>query len=268
MTDPTTRPEVPDDSATLHSGAAMPLLGFGTWQLKGQTASQPTAWALESGYRHLDTATVYENEREVGQALADAPVARGDVFVTTKFPPERPGEEDKTLRASLDALGLTHLDLWLIHAPSGDNLSIWKAFVAAREQGHVRDIGVSNFTLEQIDEVTAATGVTPAVNQIKWSPLLFDRAVLAGHQERGVVLEGYSGLRDGTLDHPVITGIAVRLGRTPAQVIVRWHLQHETVVIPKSSQPARIASNADVDGFTLTADDMSALDDLGSDPIG
>jgi diketogulonate reductase-like aldo/keto reductase len=127
----------------------------------------------------------------------------------------------------------------------------------------VRDVGVSNYGLDLLDECERATGVMPAVNQIRWSPLLYDAAVEQGHRDRGVVLEGYSALRGGTLDHPVVTGIADRLGRTPAQVVVRWHLEHGTVVIPKSSDPDRIRSNADVGGFTLSPDDLAALDALG-----
>jgi diketogulonate reductase-like aldo/keto reductase len=142
-------------------------------------------------------------------------------------------------------------------------VDLWQSFVEAREQGLTRDIGVSNFEVAMIDEVTSATGAAPAVNQIEWSPLLFDPAVVAAHRERGVVLEGYSALRGGTLDQPVIVSVAERLGRTPAQVIIRWHLQHGIVVIPKSRQADRIRSNADVGGFELTADDMAALDALG-----
>jgi 2,5-diketo-D-gluconate reductase A len=255
----------PQDAADLAGGGRIPLLGFGTWQIKGKTARQAVGWALEAGYRHLDTATVYGNEKEVGAGLADSGVARGDVFLTTKCPPGKAGHELDTLRTSLDLLGTDHVDLWLIHWPggSGADLGIWRAFIEAREQGLARDIGVSNYQLDQVDELTRETGVTPAVNQVEWSPLLFDRAVLDGHRERGVVLEGYSALRGGTLDHPVITGVAERLGRTPAQVIVRWHLQHGIVVIPKSVHEERIRANAEVAGFTLTDQDMAALDALG-----
>jgi diketogulonate reductase-like aldo/keto reductase len=262
----TSRPDVPADSVTLPSGAAMPILGFGTWQIKGEEAVAATAAALEAGYRHLDTATVYGNEGEVGRALAESGVAREDVFVTTKCPPRKVGHELETLRESLDLLGTDHVDLWLIHWPGGDgtDLALWRAFVEARDSGLARDIGVSNFDTAGLDKLTSATGVAPAVNQIEWSPLLFDRAVLAAHQERGIALEGYSALRGGTLEHPVITGIAERLGRTAAQVIVRWHLQHGIIVIPKSRVAERIRSNADVAGFELSADDMSALDALGS----
>jgi len=158
-----------------------------------------------------------------------------------------------------------YLDLWLIHWPGegASNTDLWGEFVEAREAGLARDIGVSNFDSALLDEVTKATGVTPAVNQIEWSPLLFDAETLADHRARGIVLEGYSALRGGTLEHPTIVGVAERLGRTPAQVIIRWHVQHEIVVIPKSINAERIRSNADVAGFSLTADDMAALDSLG-----
>jgi diketogulonate reductase-like aldo/keto reductase len=253
---------LPTDSVTLPSGAAMPLLGFGTWQIKGDQATEATATALEVGYRHLDTATVYGNEGEVGKALAESGVPRGDVFVTTKCPPSEPGLD--TLRQSIDLLGTHHVDLWLIHWPGDDgDVPLWKEFIAAREQGLARDIGVSNFDTAMIDRFTSETGVTPAVNQIEWSPLLFDATVVEDHRSRGVALEGYSALRGGTLDNPVIGEIAERLGRTPAQVIIRWHLQHGVVVIPKSRKADRIRSNADVAGFELSPDDMRAIDALG-----
>jgi 2,5-diketo-D-gluconate reductase A len=151
-----------------------------------------------------------------------------------------------------------------VHWPPGDaGVPIWEQFVAARQDGLARDIGVSNYSPGQVDELERATGVRPGVNQVPWSPLRHDPGLLGAHRERGVVLEGYSGLKGGVLDHPVVTGIADRLRRTPAQVVVRWHLQHGIVVIPKSSSPERIRGNADVDGFALTEDDMAALDALG-----
>jgi 2,5-diketo-D-gluconate reductase A len=136
--------------------------------------------------------------------------------------------------------------------------------ISAREEGLAKDIGVSNYSLDQIDELIEHTGITPAVNQIEWSPLLFDQGVLDGHRERGVTLEGYSALRGGTLQHPVVGEIAGRLGRTPAQVIIRWHLEHDVVVIPKSRDRDRLAANADVDDFVLSPEDVAALDALGS----
>lgn len=257
---------VPPDTATLPSGARMPLVGLGTWQLTGGQATEAVEAALGAGYRHLDTARVYHNEAEVGAGLAASDVARDEVFVTTKCPQDGAGKERETLQASLAALGTDHVDLWLIHWPGSDesDLRMWEAFVAARGEGLARDVGVSNFSLEQIDRLDAGTGVRPAVNQVRWSPLLFDRSFLDGHRERGVVLEGYSGLKGGTLGHPAVTGAAERLGRTPAQVIVRWHVQHGVVVIPKSSQEDRIRANADVGDFVLTDEDMAALDAMAS----
>ena len=255
---------LPDETAALTQGTLMPLLGFGTWQIKGKNAVRATSAALEAGYRHLDTATIYGNEGEVGRALTESGVARDEVFLTTKCPPDRAGRELDTLRKSLDLLQTDHVDLWLIHWPGrgSTNVDLWRAFVEARESGLAREIGVSNFDAELIDEVTQGAGAAPAVNQIEWSPLLYDAGVVAAHQARGIVLEGYSALRGGTLDHPAIVEIAERLGRTPAQVIIRWHLQHQVVVIPKSVNPERIRSNADVGGFSLTSDDMGPLDTL------
>jgi 2,5-diketo-D-gluconate reductase A len=258
-------PQLPDRFASLAGGARMPLLGFGTWQIEGDDAVRATSTALETGYRHLDTATVYGNEREVGRALADSGVAREEVFLTTKCPPDNAGRELETLRESLEMLRTDHVDLWLIHWPGEGtvNVDMWHRFVEARESGLARAIGVSNFDAALIDEVTSATGVAPAVNQIEWSPLLFDAKTVAEHRDRDIVLEGYSALRGGTLDHPAVLDIAQRTGRTPAQVIIRWHLQHEVVVIPKSVHAERIRSNADVAGFALTDEDMAALDALG-----
>ncbi|GAA5152051.1 aldo/keto reductase [Nocardioides marinquilinus] len=259
-------PDVPTETAALPNGGAMPLLGFGTWQLRGDDAVRATGAALEAGYRHLDTATMYRNEAEVGRALAESGVAREEVFVTTKCPPDRADRALDTLRASLEQLRTDHVDLWLVHWPvggAGRDVELWQRFVEAQQEGLAREVGVSNYDPALIDEVTDATGVRPAVNQVEWSPLLFDAGTVAAHRERDVVLEGYSTLKGGTLEHPTVVGIAERLGRTPAQVLVRWHVQHGIVVIPKSANPDRIRANADVGGFELSADDVAALDALG-----
>src|SRR3954452_8343449 len=262
----TDAPQLPDETAALTNGSKMPLLGFGTWQIKGDDAVRAVSVALETGYRHLDTATVYGNEGEVGRALAESGVPRDDVFVTTKCPPNRAGRELDTLRHSLELLQTDHVDLWLIHWPGKGsvNVDMWRAFVEARESGLAKEIGVSNFGISLIDDVTEATGAAPAVNQVEWSPLLFDAETLAEHRARDITLEGYSALRGGTLEHPAILEIAKQTGRTPAQVIIRWHLQHDVIVIPKSVNADRIRSNADVAGFSLTDDDMATLDALGS----
>jgi 2,5-diketo-D-gluconate reductase A len=253
---------VPTTTAALPSGGALPLLGFGTWRLEGPAAQSAVEQALEAGYRHLDTATIYGNEREVGAGLRASGVPRDQVFLTSKCPPDRAGDARAVLEQSLEALGVDALDLWLVHWPPSDPVGLWEHLLHAQQHAMVKDVGVSNFPLALLDEVTKATGVQPAVNQVKWSPLLYDRAVEDGHRERGVVLEGYSGLKGGTLDHPVVTGIAERLGRTPAQVITRWHLEHGVVTIPKSATPERIRSNAAVGDFSLSADDRAALDGL------
>ncbi len=175
------------NTSALPSGADMPLLGFGTWQLTGTEAREATAWALEAGYRHLDTATMYGNELEVGAALAGSGADRKDVFVTTKLPPGKAGQERATLEQSLEQLGVPSVDLWLVHAkPSGrgTSVSVWKQFLQAQADGLATDIGVSNYSLQDLDELADATGVLPAVNQIKWSPLLFDQAGTAASSSR------------------------------------------------------------------------------------
>lgn len=258
-TTPFTEPAV-----ELTGGVAMPLVGFGTWRLTGSEAQQAAAWALDAGYRHLDTATGYGNEKQVGAGIRDSGVARDDIFITTKMPPNHVGRERQTLEESLAALGTEHLDLWLVHWPPGGTagVSSWRVFNQALAEGLTRAIGVSNYSLEQIDEIIEATGVAPAVNQIRWSPLLFDAELLAAHRDRGVVVEGYSPFRAGTLNDPTLVEIADRHGKLPEQIVVRWHVQHGIVVIPKSAKRERIVANADVFDFELTADEMTAIDGL------
>jgi 2,5-diketo-D-gluconate reductase A len=248
---------------SLGRGAEMPLLGFGTWQIRGEKAYEAVRDALEAGYRHIDTATMYGNEAEVGRALRDSGVPRDEVFVTTKLPPERAGRERATLDASLRSLGVDAVDLWLIHwPPRRKSVAVWEQFVAARAEGRARAIGVSNYGVDEIDELTAATGETPAVNQIRFGPRLYDSKLIAQHRERGVVVEGYSPFKTTDLHDPVLTRIAAAHGVDPARVVLRWHVQHEIVVIPKSATPERIASNAAIDGFTLTDAEMAEVDGL------
>jgi 2,5-diketo-D-gluconate reductase A len=261
MTDPV---QVPTDTLALPGGGAIPLVGFGTWQLKGDECYAACLAAFEAGYRHVDTAAMYGNEAEVGRALADSGVPRDEVFVTTKYNPRSGRPELDVLARSLDALGVEHVDLWLVHAPADDrrNAAIWESFGQAQAAGTARDIGVSNFSVEQIDHVSSG-GVMPSVNQIEWRPTLFNDVVMEGHASRNVVLEGYSALKGGVLSDGVVTGIATEVGRTPAQVIVRWHVQHGVVVIPRSSKAERIRANADIGGFDLSDEQMTALDRMG-----
>jgi 2,5-diketo-D-gluconate reductase A len=251
-------------AARLDPGGAMPLVGLGTWQMRGARCQAAVRAALEVGYRHIDTATMYGNEREVGRAVRDSGVPREQVFVTTKLPPGAAGRERRTLDDSLRALGVDHVDLWLVHWPPRGRalVSTWRELLAARDQGLARAVGVSNYSPAQLDELTAATGATPQVNQIPWAPTRHDPALLAEHRRRGVVLEGYSPFKNTDLRHPLLVEIATRHGVTPAQVVVRWHVDHQVVVIPKSATPERIAANFDVFGFSLTEEELARVDGL------
>jgi len=252
-------------AATLPSGARMPLIGFGTWKLRGHEARTAVLAALKTGYRHLDTATMYGNEAEVGHALHDSGLSRDQVFVTTKIRPADAGRARSVLNASLRALDTEYLDLWLVHWPpwrAGQSRRLWKDMIAFRDEGLIRDIGVSNYKFAEIDDLAKATGQTPAVNQIHWNPARYDAATLAGHADRGIAVEGYSPLKDTPLSDPVLSGIAKAHGVTPAQVVLRWHLEHDITVIPKSSQPDRIAANLDLLGFSLTKDEVARIDGL------
>ena len=253
-----------DVSVTLGNGAELPLLGMGTWQLEGEDAYRSVREALEVGYRHLDTATGYGNEREVGRALRESGVARDEVFVTTKCPPERAGRERETIEQSLELLGVDQVDLWLVHWPPGGKArpETWRELIWAAKAGKARAIGVSNYSTPQIDELVDATGVVPAVNQIRWSPFVYDPRRAAELQERGVVLEGYSPFRASNLADPVLQEIADTHGVRPSQVVVRWHLQHSVVVIPKSARRARLEENLAVYGFVLSDEEMARIDGL------
>ncbi len=249
----------------LADGASIPLLGLGTWRAEAEGAYRAVRHALDVGYRHLDTAKAYGNEEEVGRAVRDSGVPREEVFVTTKLPPNDAGRAAEVLRDSLRLLGLDRVDLWLVHWPPRQTASpdTWLAFVDAREQGLATSIGVSNYSIPQLDELTRATGVTPTVNQVPWSPLRHDQAVLDAHRARGVVLEGYSPLRQGALTDPTVVAIAADHGVSPARVVLRWHLDKEVVAIPKSVDPGRIEENADLFDLVLTPDEIARLDALG-----
>jgi 2,5-diketo-D-gluconate reductase A len=243
----------------------MPLLGFGTWQIENDDAPAATTTALELGYRHIDTATGYGNEAGIGSALAGSGLDRDSVFITTKLPPDHGGRERQTIEESLTKLGVDRVDLWLVHWPPNGQASpeVWAKVVEAQQDGLATNIGVSNYSLEQIDELVAATGVTPAVNQIRWSPGIYDPTVAAGLSERGVVLEGYSPFKASNLDDPTLVRIAGEHDATAAQVIVAWHVAHGFVVIPKSVRRERIEANAAGARITLTDDEVAAIDALG-----
>ena len=257
-------------SISLNDGRSIPQVGLGVWRVPDEVATGAVGEALKLGYRHVDTAAIYENERGTGAGLRAAGVPRDQVFVTTKLWNENQGF-DTTLRAfdqSLARLGLDFVDLYLIHWPSprrGLFVDTWKAFIRLRDEGRARSIGVSNFTVEHLDQLISETGVTPVLNQIELHPRFQQRALRQAHAERGIATQSWSPLGQGQLlTDPVITGIADRYGKTPAQIVIRWHLDNGLIVIPKSVTPSRIAENLDVFGFRLDADDLAAIARLDS----
>lgn len=244
----------------------MPMVGLGTWRLHGRDGYEAVRSALEIGYRHVDTATMYRNEAEVGRAVRDSGLDRRDVFITTKLPPGNAGRERATLDASLRALGTDYVDLWLVHWPPAGQASprVWEEFLAVRDEGLARAVGVSNYSTGQIDELADATGERPPVNQIPWSLSRHDPKLLDAMRQREVVVEGYSPIKGTNLRDGTLTQIAARHGVTPAQVILRWHIQHGIPVIPKSANRERITANFAVFGFSLTGDDIASLDNLSA----
>jgi diketogulonate reductase-like aldo/keto reductase len=254
-------------AVTLADEISMPLVGFGTWQLQGDPAYRAVRAALEAGYRHIDTATMYGNEDQVGRALRDSGLDRSEVFVTTKAPPSSAGRERETIAASLRELGLDYVDLWLVHWPPAGRAAppMWREFLTVRDKGLARSIGVSNYRTDQIDELIKATGVAPAVNQIPWSPAQHDPVRLADSRDRGVVVEGYSPLKGTHLRDRVLVEIADGHGVTVPQVVLRWHVQHGIPVIPKSANPERIKANFDLFGFSLTDQEIDRIDGLSEE---
>ncbi|HET9081945.1 MAG TPA: aldo/keto reductase [Trebonia sp.] len=247
----------------LADGNQLPLLGLGVWQVPdGDVCEMAVRWALELGYRHIDTAQAYGNEGSVGKALRDSGVPRDEVFITTKF---YPGSKDPVAEAeqSLRKLGVDQVDLYLVHWPQRGPTWAWPGMERARERGLAKSIGVSNFSAGELGQVIAAGSVTPAVNQIQFSAMEYRRALVEACRRHGIVPEAYSPLGTGRhLRNKRVTEIASRAGRTPAQVLLRWCLQHGVPVIPKSTHRERIAENAQVFDFTLSGEDMAALDAL------
>ena len=247
----------------LTDGNEIPLLGLGVWQVPdGRACEDAVRWALEAGYRHIDTAQAYGNEGSVGRALRDSGVARDEVFITTKFYPARKDAEAEAQR-SLERLGVGDVDLYIIHWPAGGPTWAWPGMERARELAYARSIGVSNFDVSEIAELASAATIQPTVNQVQFSPFEYRRTLLDECGQRGVVLEAYSTLGTGRhLSDPSAAAIADRLGRTPAQVLLRWCIQHGLPVIPKSTHRERIAENGQLFDFELSDEDMAALDAL------
>lgn len=261
----TTQPRIP-----FNDGLSIPQIGLGVWRAKPNDAATAVTAALRAGYRHVDTAAIYDNEEGVGRGLKEGGVPREEVFVTTKLWNADQGYDTAmaAAEASLKRLGLDHVDLYLIHWPApkkGLFVESWKALVQLQKEGRARSIGVSNFQPEHLDRIIDATGVVPALNQVELHPRFQQRALRQAHEARGIVTQCWSPLGQGqVLADPVVGRIAARHGRTPAQVVIRWHLENGLVAIPKSITPSRIIENADVFGFSLDAQDMAEMAKLNS----
>jgi len=260
-------------SITLNDGNSIPQVGLGVWQTPPEETERAVAAALDAGYRHIDTAAAYGNEREVGHAVARSGLAREDVYLVTKLWNADHGY-DSTLTAfdaSMDRLGLTgpdaYLDLYLIHWPMPAKnafVDTFKAFARLRDQGRIRAIGVSNFEPEHLQILVDATGIVPAVNQVELHPLLQQQELRKVHAQLGIATEAWSPLGQGSLlANPTVSAVAAAHGKSAAQVLIRWHIQLGNIVIPKSVTPERIASNFDVFDFELSEQDMASISSLG-----
>ena len=261
----------PDGRArVLADGNRIPMLGLGVWQVpNGAACVNAVRWALDLGYRHIDTAQAYGNEESVGRALRDSGVPRREIFLTTKFYPGRkfyPWRRNDPVAAaeqSLRRLGVDQVDMYLVHWPQSGPTWAWPRMEQARELGLTRSIGVSNFSTSELEDVIAAGTIPPAVNQVQFSPLEYRRGLLDACRRRNVAVEAYSPLGTGRhLSDETINRVAQRTGRTRAQVLLRWCLQHDLPVIPKSAHRERIAENAQIFDFALSNGDMAELDAL------
>jgi diketogulonate reductase-like aldo/keto reductase len=251
------------ETRTLSDGNAIPVLGLGVWQVPdGSECENAVSWALEAGYRHIDTAQAYQNESSVGRALRASGVPREDVFITTKFYPAHSDPVDEAQR-SLERLGIDQVDLYIVHWPQHGPTWAWPGMERAHQRGFARSIGVSNFSVAEVDEVLAIATTRPVVNQVQFSAFEYRRRLLEAGVQRGIALTAYSSLGTGRhLGHAAVAEIAQRVGRTPAQVLLRWCIQHRAIVIPKSTHRERIEENAALFDFELSPQDMAALDDL------
>jgi diketogulonate reductase-like aldo/keto reductase len=247
----------------LADGNELPMLGLGVWQVAdGADAVKSVRWALELGYRHIDTAQAYGNEASVGRALRESGVPREQVFITTKFFPRR-DDPAAEVEGSLRRLGIDQVDLYLVHWPQGGPTWAWPGMEKALERGHARAIGVSNFSIAEVDQLLAVAQARPVMNQVQFSAFEYRAGLLAGCHERGFGVTAYSSLGTGRhLDDPVVIDVANRLGRSPAQILLRWCLEKGTFVIPKSTHRERIEENGRLFDFSLTQDDIAQLDAL------
>jgi len=247
----------------LADGKEIPLLGLGVWQIPdGPECVDAVRWALELGYRHIDTAQAYGNERSVGQGLRESGVPRGEVFITTKFNPSQ-SDPAAEIERSLQRLGVDYVDLYVVHWPAGGPTWAWPGMERAHELGHALSIGVSNFDVDEQRQVLAGATVPPVVNQVQFSPYEYRKALLDWCDENRIALEAYSPLGTGRyLSVETVARISRQLGRTPAQVLLRWCIERHIPVIPKSTHRERIAENAEIFDFRLSDEDIAELDAL------
>jgi 2,5-diketo-D-gluconate reductase A len=250
----------------LNNGTRIPQLGFGVFRVDPARTAEIAGDAIDVGYRHIDTAAGYRNEKGVGEAVRSSGVAREDLWITTKLANGDQEHPDDAFQASLDALGLDYVDLYLIHWPmheKGIYADVWKSLIDIAESGRAKSIGVSNFQIEHLERVIAETGVTPAVNQVELHVEFQQRELRAFHAEHGIATEAWYPLGGGSLsDAPVLKQIADAHGKTVAQVVLRWHVQTGNIAIPKSNHRERMAENFDIFSFELTWDDMQAIASL------
>jgi 2,5-diketo-D-gluconate reductase A len=262
-------PQVPN--IRLNSGVQIPQFGFGVFQIEPDRTAEAVRMAFDAGYRHIDTAQGYGNEEGVGQAIRESGLAREEVFVTTKLINNRHGHDEAiaALDESLQKLGLDHVDLYLIHwpRPHADRyVETWRAFEKIFSDGKARSIGVSNFQVPHLERLAAETGTVPAVNQIELHPLLAQRELSAYHREHGIATEAWSPIGKGRdlLRDERLVALAEKYGKSPAQIALRWHIQQDNIVFPKSVTPSRIRENIEVFDFELSADDIATIDELDS----
>ncbi len=261
---------------SLNDGHRIPQLGFGVFQIPPEDTVQAVTTALEVGYRHIDTAEMYRNEHGVGEGIRASGLSRDEIYITSKLNNDshRPDDARRALHQTLSEIGSDHVDLFLIHWPlptlyDGDFVSTWKALEEFKQQGRARSIGVSNFQVAHLQRLAQETEVTPAVNQIELHPYLLNDEVRRYGEEHGILTEAWSPIaQGGVLDDPVITAIADRLDRTPAQVVLRWHIQRGSIVFPKSTTPSRIEENFQLFDFELEPADIDSIAGLDKGEAG
>ncbi len=255
-----------DARVVLHNGVKIPVLGFGVFQIARKDTERVVRSALDIGYRLVDTAALYGNEQEVGRAIRHSGVPREDVFVTTKLRPLRFLGVEKAFYASLKRLNLDYVDLYLIHRPFWRKREVWNVFETLYSKGLVKAIGVSNYRVKDIEAITKAASITPTVNQVEFHPFLYRKEILEYCASKNIVVEAHSPLTHGKrIGDPRIRTVAEHYQKSPAQILIRWALQHGTVVIPKSIHEKRLRENADVFDFEINLQDMRILDELDED---